>query len=259
MAPHGTKWRRVLAETSASEHRERFRVAVPGLAPEPLQPAGLGMLCRGRADRGSIASSRTLAVAPIGLLCVGAPEQPCHATLGHETHRRPAALRSPLEPILVTTALLPELRDRTISPVERRAAFPTVLLVESRRTVVPHQGPPLVSRSRDLQAVRWWFERADPLFERGLAQVARDRAPLRGEAAPGDEDQSVSPKLYVKAVRRRCFMQLAPASSATKPFGTLALDPADQAFDAAESFGVRRAERQTLGMLAIIGRVRHLT
>ena len=91
MAPPGTKWRPGLADASASEHRQRIRVTVPGPVPEPLQPAGPGMLRCGCTHAGSIARSSTLAVTPISLLCVGAPERPCHATLGHETHRRPAA------------------------------------------------------------------------------------------------------------------------------------------------------------------------
>jgi hypothetical protein len=90
-----------------------------------------------------------------------------------------------------------------------------------------------------------------------LRRASLDRARFRGEAVAGDEYQSVVPKLHVKAVRCRCFVQLAPGSSAANALGTLALDPSDQAFDAAEPFAVRRAARRTLGMLAI-RRVRHL-
>ena len=259
MAPHGTRWHLGgLAEASASEHRERFRVTVPGPVPEPLQPAGPGMLRRGCAHTGSIARSRTLAVAPIGLLCVGAPERPRHATLGHETHRRPAALRNALQSVFVPVSMLPELRNRPSARFDEGLAFLAVPLVQARRPLVPRHGPLLVPRSHGLHGRTRGFERSEPPFEGAFAQVACDRARLRGEAVLRHEDQPIAPKPQVQAVSGGGCVHLAPTPSATKALGTLALDPADQAFDAAESFAVRRAARRTLGMLAI-RRVRHLT
>lgn len=200
---------------------------------------------------GAIASSYAFALVPIGSPRVSAPNRPGHAALGQNAHGRPAALRDALKPVFLLPSLLPQLLDRAAARCERAFAFLAVSLVQPRRVLVPYHRPRLVLRARDLQGLCGSFERAQPPFERGFAQIACNRARLRRESVPRHEGQPVVPKPYVETVRCGCFVHLAPTSRATQAFGAFTLDPADQRFDATESLAVRRSTWRWSAVLAI--------
>ena len=186
---------------------------------------------------------------PIGLPRVGAPERPGHATLRDETHRGPATLRNPFQSLLVSASLLPELRDSASPRHGRAITFVTVLFVQLRRTLVARHGLPPVFRSDELSVVP---AGSNAPSRRSSAVLVKSRAtelafaarPSRATTTP------VAPKLQTQAVRRSCFMQLAPASCAAKAFGALPLDPANQSFYATDALAIRRATRRRVGLLA---------
>jgi len=105
------------------------------------------MLRHGGAHGGSMPTSRTLAIASVGLLRVRAPERPSHAPLGHEAHRRPAALRNPPQALFILSSLLAEPCDRASARLERDLAFLAIALVQPRRGLVACHGAPPVFRS----------------------------------------------------------------------------------------------------------------
>jgi hypothetical protein len=152
------------------------------------------------AQAGSIALSSALAIASIRLPRVRAPERPSHTAVRHETHRRPAALRRCCELFFFAGALMAQLSDRTSARFEGTFALAPVLVIQAPRFVVPRHGPRLVLRSRSSQSERLRIERTEPPFERSFAQVACDRARLRGDAVARHEDKAVPVKPQAQAV-----------------------------------------------------------
>jgi hypothetical protein len=130
--------------------------------------------------------------------------------------------------------LLTQLRGGVTTPGSSRSALSKILLVQPGGGIVQRTFAVLATNASRRGAFA--IERPKALFERGLAQVARNGTRLHCITVRRNEDKTVAAQLCAKAVGPGHFVYLCPASCRSEIVAALTPGEAHEALQPGDAF-----------------------